>query len=59
MKKIGEDFRKMLSGLSYQNASDNLSRREKLSLLGDKSENHNVAKLNASADKVDVQKSVI
>ena len=34
MKKIGKDIKKILSGLSYQNAGDFLSRKEKLVLLG-------------------------
>jgi hypothetical protein len=42
MKQIREDFRKILSGLSYQNAGDCLSRREKLALLDDESVKQNI-----------------
>ncbi len=36
MKNIGRDIKKILLGLSYQNAGDFLSRKEKLTLLGHK-----------------------
>ena len=36
MKYIRRDIKKILSGLSYQNAGDFLSRKEKLVLLGHK-----------------------
>jgi hypothetical protein len=42
MKKIGRDIKKILSGLSYQNAGDFLSRKEKLVVLGHKPAKQNV-----------------
>ena len=37
MKKLGEDLKRALSGLSYQNSGGNLSRREKVNVLDGKS----------------------
>jgi len=37
VKKLKEDFKKMLNGLAQQNAGDFLSRKEKMKILGDTS----------------------
>ncbi|VAW51650.1 hypothetical protein MNBD_GAMMA05-1499 [hydrothermal vent metagenome] len=59
MKKIGRDIKKILSGLSYQNAGDFLSRKEKLVLLGHEAarQTGNVIELNSQVHVVDAQSS--
>jgi len=59
MKRIREDFRRMLSGLNYQNAGDFLSRKEKLAFLGHKAARQsvdNVVDLNSNALKASASK---
>ncbi len=42
MKKLKDDFKRMLNGLAYQNAGDFLSRKEKIKILDSHSIKQNV-----------------
>jgi len=43
MKRIKEDIKQMLNGLAYQNASDFLTRQQKMSVLAGKVEKDKTA----------------